>query len=199
MSESVRNPQQQRSIDKKNRIIRAGYELFAEKGYFNTNTAEIAKRAGVSTGIVYGYFHDKRDVLIEALDLYTELNLSPVITMIDELSAPLDFEKLLYRFIDEVVEIHSQNSGIHQALHSLSSYDSAVNAKFMEFEAKLTDRICEKLRALGYNFVGLTEKVHLATELIQSYAHECVFDRHDYIDYAVMRDTAVKLLAQLFV
>ena len=65
MSQEVREPQQKRSIDKKNRIIEAGYELFAKDGYFNTNTSEIAKKAGVSTGIVYGYFHDKRDILIE--------------------------------------------------------------------------------------------------------------------------------------
>ena len=54
MAENIREPQQKRSIDKKNRIIEAGYKLFAEKGYFDTNTAEIAKEAGVSTGIIYG-------------------------------------------------------------------------------------------------------------------------------------------------
>ena len=72
MSQEAREPQQKRSIDKKNRIIEAGYELFAKDGYFNTNTSEIAKKAGVSTGIVYGYFHDKRDILIEVLDIYVD-------------------------------------------------------------------------------------------------------------------------------
>ena len=43
MSDTVRTPKQQRSIDKKNRIIEAGYNLFAQKGYYSTNTAEIAK------------------------------------------------------------------------------------------------------------------------------------------------------------
>ena len=52
----IREPKQERSIEKKNRIVRAGFELFSKVGYYNTNTAEIAKLAGVSTGIVYGYF-----------------------------------------------------------------------------------------------------------------------------------------------
>ncbi|MDE6302929.1 MAG: TetR/AcrR family transcriptional regulator [Clostridia bacterium] len=56
MSQEVREPKQERSIEKKNKIVQAGYELFSEVGYHSTNTAQIAKRAGVSTGIVYGYF-----------------------------------------------------------------------------------------------------------------------------------------------
>ena len=54
MKNEVRQPRQERSIEKKNKIIEAGYQLFSEVGYYGTNTAEIAKRAGVSTGIVYG-------------------------------------------------------------------------------------------------------------------------------------------------
>ena len=42
MGKEVREPRQERSIEKKNKIIRAGYELFSEVGYYNTNTAEIA-------------------------------------------------------------------------------------------------------------------------------------------------------------
>ena len=55
----IREPIQKRSIEKKEKIIKSGFELICEKGYYNTNTAEIAKAAGVSTGIVYQYFKDK--------------------------------------------------------------------------------------------------------------------------------------------
>ena len=89
MSQEVREPQQKRSIDKKNRIIEAGYELFAKDGYFNTNTSEIAKKAGVSTGIVYGYFHDKRDILIEVLDIYVDNVFYPVFEMFDKITAQI--------------------------------------------------------------------------------------------------------------
>ena len=42
MSE-IRIPTQKRSIEKRNKIIEKGFELICEKGYYNTNTAEIAK------------------------------------------------------------------------------------------------------------------------------------------------------------
>ena len=34
MKNTVREPRQERSIEKKNRIIEAGYELFSEVGYY---------------------------------------------------------------------------------------------------------------------------------------------------------------------
>ena len=67
MPEIIRKPVQKRSIETKKKIVDAAYALFSEVGYFNTNTAEIAKRAGVSTGIVYGYFKEKRDIMREVL------------------------------------------------------------------------------------------------------------------------------------
>ena len=60
MANAIRQPVQERANEKKQKIIEAGYKLFAENGYYNTNTQEIAKAAGVSTGIVYSYFKDKK-------------------------------------------------------------------------------------------------------------------------------------------
>ena len=131
MGESIRTPQQKRSIDKKNRIIEAGYELFARDGYFNTNTAQIAKHAGVSTGIVYGYFRDKRDILLEVLSIYVDKVFNPIMEIFDNLETPLDFESLLSTIIDSTIEIHKHNASIHEALHSLSSSDEAVGNKFL--------------------------------------------------------------------
>ena len=68
----IREPIKTTSIEKKQKIIDAGLKLFSEKGYYKTNTAKIAKAAGVSTGIVYQYFNDKKDILIYAVKLYFE-------------------------------------------------------------------------------------------------------------------------------
>ena len=135
MSDTVRTPQQQRSIDKKKRIIEAGYELFAKKGYYSTNTAEIAKKAGVSTGIVYGYFRDKRDILVEVLDIYVEQVFRPIYESFDGLKAPLDFDGIIAHALDSVVNAHKKNEAIHEALHSLSHTDEAVRLRFVDLDA----------------------------------------------------------------
>ena len=67
MQKEIRQPVQQRSIETKRKIVEAGFNLFAKNGFFKTNTAQIAKEAKVSTGIVYGYFQDKKDILKEVI------------------------------------------------------------------------------------------------------------------------------------
>lgn len=198
MSETVREPHQQRAIDKKKRIIEAGYKLFACQGYFSTNTVDIAKEAGVSTGIVYGYFHDKRDILLEVLDIYISKAFQPIFDMIDAMESPLDFATLLPNIVDETVEIHKTNAAIHETLHSLSSTDKVVNDRFLALEGTMTMTIVTKLNSLGYTKEDLPERVHLAFETTQSYAHEVIYDKHSYIKYPVMRELVIKMLMTLF-
>ena len=198
MSDMVRTPTQQRAIDKKNRIIEAGYKLFAEKGYFSTNTSEIAKQAGVSTGIVYGYFHDKRDILLEVLDVYIDNAFHPVFYAFEQLQPPLCFENFIPHIVDQAVKTHANNSAIHEALYSLTSSDEKVNQRFLELEGEITNKIVNKLVALGCKLPQLTEKVHIAIEIVQSYAHECIYDQHSYIDYGAMRQIVIDLLLRLF-
>ena len=131
MSE-VRTPRQERSIATKNKIIEAGYDLFSKVGYYSTNTAEIAKKAGVSTGIVYGYFKDKRDILLDVLDIYLKKVLDPVFVTFDALTAPVNFESLVPQILDVTIDAHRNNANIHEALHAMTASDEAVNIKFIE-------------------------------------------------------------------
>ena len=198
MSDVVRKPQQQRSIDTKNRIVAAGYKLFAEKGFYRTNTAEIAKEAGVSTGIVYGYFRDKRDILVEVLDLYVKNAYDPLFTMLDTISAPIDYDALVPDVIDKVVAIHTQNAAIHEALDSLSHTDDKIRETFVALENKLSEKIVDKLTAAGLSAEGVNEKVHLSIKLVASFAHEYVYDKHDYIYYPRMRKMTANAVKHVF-
>ena len=42
------------------------------------------------------------------------------------------------------------------------------------------------------------ENIHLAMNLIESYVHEAVYDKHTYIDYTKLRQTVVVLIKKLF-
>ena len=149
MEREVRKPKQERSIEKKNKILQAGYELFSNVGYYSTNTAQIAKCAGVSTGIVYGYFKDKRDILLDVLGIYVERAFSPVLRLIDSLEAPINYYVLAKDVLDDAIAIHRNNAKIHEALHSMSHTDADVNARFIELEDDITLRISGKLAMLG--------------------------------------------------
>jgi AcrR family transcriptional regulator len=49
--------------DRRQRIVRAAFELFAERGYGGTSTLEIASRARVSKRDLYALFGDKAAIL----------------------------------------------------------------------------------------------------------------------------------------
>jgi AcrR family transcriptional regulator len=49
--------------DKRARLMEAARTLFAARGYLATTTADVARRAGVSEGIVFHHFGSKADLL----------------------------------------------------------------------------------------------------------------------------------------
>lgn len=198
MKNQIRQPQQERSIEKKNKIIEAGYELFSETGYYGTNTQEIAKRAGVSTGIVYGYFNDKRDILLCVLKIYIDEVSEPLMKVMQQLKSKDDLKKITPLILSETIAIHEKNARLHNTLHSLATTDEAVNAQFMQLESLISEKISDRLAAIGIEVTNIPERVHLAMNLVQSFSHEFVFDNHDYLDYIKMRDIVCDTIIRLF-
>lgn len=66
----IREPIKKSSIEKKEKIIKKGFELMCDKGYHNVSCVDIAKYVSVSTGIIYQYFKDKRDIFIAGTKEY---------------------------------------------------------------------------------------------------------------------------------
>src|SRR6266511_6363511 len=52
-----------RPQSKRERILRASIDVFAQSGYFNAKVSEIARAAGVADGTIYLYFDGKEDLL----------------------------------------------------------------------------------------------------------------------------------------
>ncbi len=57
----------QGSENTRQRLLDAATDVFLEKGYEGTRVAEIARRAGLTTGAIYGNFESKADLLTAAL------------------------------------------------------------------------------------------------------------------------------------
>ena len=49
------------------RIVDAAAEVFLEKGYTGTRVVDIARRAGYTSGALYGYFDSRAELLAEAV------------------------------------------------------------------------------------------------------------------------------------
>jgi TetR/AcrR family fatty acid metabolism transcriptional regulator len=53
---------------KRDAILRAATDVFAERGFFNAQVADVARAAGVAAGTVYLYFRSKDDLLIQLFE-----------------------------------------------------------------------------------------------------------------------------------
>jgi TetR/AcrR family fatty acid metabolism transcriptional regulator len=54
--------------DKRAKILDAATRVFAERGFFGSQVADIASRAGIAAGTIYLYFRSKDDVLLSVFD-----------------------------------------------------------------------------------------------------------------------------------
>ena len=53
---------------KRDAILRAAIDVFADRGFFNAQVADVARVAGVAAGTVYLYFRSKDDLLISIFE-----------------------------------------------------------------------------------------------------------------------------------
>jgi AcrR family transcriptional regulator len=53
------------------RLLDAAAEVFCERGYDGTTVAEVARRAGLTTGAIYANFRDKAELLLKTIERAT--------------------------------------------------------------------------------------------------------------------------------
>ena len=199
MSENeIREPIQKRSIEKKEKIIQYGFELICQKGYYNTNTAEIAKAAGVSTGIVYQYFKDKHDILLEGIKRYAKDIFFPMLSITSSEKINKDnLETVLRNMINTFIENHKLSQSAHEEITAMIHSDKEISDFFYEHELYMTNAIVNVLINSNIPSDHLEEKVHISINLIDDLCHEIVYHKHKEMDYAVMVNLVIETIINL--
>jgi len=150
---TIRVPQQARSRKTRARALRAAIDCFEELGYDETNTAEIARRAAIGVGTLYGYFRDKRAILLEVLQdtvneiaNYTIRELEPEVWREGE---PRDHVRHL---IDALFHTRRIQPGMQRILWERYFKDSEFRAAVQQIEQRVLAalmRLFDDLRAQG--------------------------------------------------
>ena len=194
---SIREPIQKRSIEKKQKIIKSGFDLICQKGYYNTNTAEIAKAAGVSTGIVYQYFKDKHDILLEGIRLYAGDIIYPVAKSFPTEVSPDNLKTVLREVINKFIENDKLSQVAHEEIMSMTHSDKEIAEFYREREMYTTKTISNILIKNGFNETNLDERVHISINLIDDLCHEIVYHKHNELDYNIMIDLVIDTIYDL--
>lgn len=198
MSETeIREPIQKRSIEKKEKIIKSGFELICEKGYHYTNTAEIAKNAGVSTGIVYQYFKDKHDIFIAGLEKYSDGIFFPMLDFPSETFNAKNFPSVIKKMIEQYIESHKLSQSAHEEIMAMTHSDKEVAYYYHKREMEMTYKIANTLELNGFNIKNIHEKVHIVIGIIDNLCHEIVYHKHEELNYDIMKETVINSIVEI--
>ena len=111
--------------DKREAILRAAIKVFAQKGYFSSKVADIAKEAGIADGTVYLYFKSKDEVLHSIFDRAMEEFIAEGRREIAEIETA---DKRLQR----IAQLHLEKLGADRDLAIVFQVELRGSTKFME-------------------------------------------------------------------
>ncbi len=197
-SHEVQVPRQKRAQAKKDAIVLASYGLFCEKGYYGTNTAEIAKRAGVSTGIVYRYFQDKKDILNAVVRLYLARLEEGARPLLAAAASGEELAAVAGRFLDLVLDSHRMDRAAHDEFWALALRHKDIGQLFAAFEEELLRGLAAALQERrGLPGDRLPEKLRISYGIVEQLCHDAVNGRIDEQDWPAMKRIAVSAIVHL--
>ncbi len=131
-------------------ILQAASELFAEQGFAHTSVSAIAKRAGISQGLMYNYFASKDELLRAIFERgWEDVQASFLITApkkakqkgagLQEAERPS-----LFDFIENACRLTLKHQSFWRLLHSLRSQPATLErlgSKVQEFEQMILTQL----------------------------------------------------------
>jgi TetR/AcrR family fatty acid metabolism transcriptional regulator len=130
-SATLSRPADQTRADKREAILRAATEVFAARGFFNAQVADVARAAGIAAGTVYLYFKSKDDLLVSIFERTMREAIADGRACIAPLRDPVAQLRAIAR-------VHLDRMGGDRSLAIVFQVELRQSTKFMErFSATL--------------------------------------------------------------
>lgn len=134
-----------KQTEKQQKIVEAAVKMFAEKGYSNTSTSEIAKAAGVAEGTIFRHYGTKDNLLLSIILPFIKDSLPSmaegVFKEINIEQLP-SFESFLRALIKNRIEFIKDNREIFQILVKEILYNEGLRK---ELEPYITVNILRRI------------------------------------------------------
>ena len=104
------------------------------RGYYKTNTAEIAKYAGVSTGALYSCFEDKRQIFIESFHQHLDAISSALLQQLTSLPEQPDLSTFIEKWIEVYIDLYAKSNHALVQLRLVIVDDEEINHHFSALE-----------------------------------------------------------------
>ena len=111
--------------DKREAILRAAIDVFADRGFFNAQVADVARTAGVAAGTVYLYFRSKDDLLVSIFDRVMHEAIADGRAVVAPQEDPVERLRAIAR-------LHLDRMGRDRSLAVVFQVELRQSTKFME-------------------------------------------------------------------
>lgn len=111
--------------DKREAILRAATAVFARRGFFNAQVADVARAANVAAGTVYLYFRGKDDLLVSLFERTMRENLAEGRAVLDGVADPVER-------LRRIARVHLERVGRDRDLAIVTQVELRQSTKFME-------------------------------------------------------------------
>jgi AcrR family transcriptional regulator len=142
-----RPPQQERSRRKREALLRAALEMFAEHGYARASVEAIARRADVAVGAFYQHFNSKRQILLVLMNRLLE-EVEGVMTPMPS-EVPMDMRSLIRSTIRQGLTVDWAFRGAYRAWREAALVDDELRTVQPAVERWAASRLIIMLRALS--------------------------------------------------
>jgi AcrR family transcriptional regulator len=105
------------------RLLAAAANLFNREGFYGTDSNEIAKAAGYSTGVFYKHFKDKREIFLAAYEQWSIAEWKQVAAVLESGGSK---RELAQRLVLMFIEVHTEWRGLLASLRQLVFTDRTV-------------------------------------------------------------------------
>jgi len=190
--EKTAKPIQARSQKTKEKLLTAAITMYAKNGYHSTTVDEIAAEAGVSTGIAYRYFRNKKDLLLSALE-FASKSVRDIVSLdsIDSMNDNTDFRKYIDTVLRSFEDIHDRFHDIHEELEGLQHTDEDVRKFYAKVSHDMMENVIEKLSHFLPDHANIREKAYLAISLLEQYCHLKMNSDQINLDFSVLREKTI--------
>ena len=127
------------------RLREATLELFQERGYDATTTAEIAARAGVTERTFFRHFADKREALFDGEEAFRDALAEGVLHAPQDLG-PMDAVLWAFRTVQPLLE---QNRAFSAPRRTIIARTPALQERVLTKTANLTQALAAALHGRG--------------------------------------------------
>jgi TetR/AcrR family fatty acid metabolism transcriptional regulator len=113
------------TLDKRDVILKAATRVFARRGYFQSQVADVARAAGVAAGTVYLYFRSKDDLLVSIFERTMKETLAEGEAAIADVSDPRER-------LRRIARLHLDRMGRDRDHAVVFQVELRQSTKFME-------------------------------------------------------------------